>query len=66
MACPGGVLWVLKHPARVDPKKKIKEEEQKNFKKREGKKERKVEREGIFLGESQLILTKIGPETIDF
>ena len=41
VACPGGVLWVLKHPARADPKKK-----KKRRKKEKGKKKRKGEREG--------------------
>ena len=41
VACPGGVLWVLKHPSRADPKKKKRKK-----KEREGKKERKGEREG--------------------
>ena len=50
VACPGGVLWVLKHPAHADPEKK-KEEEKKKRKERKGKKEkkkkeRKGEREG--------------------
>ena len=42
VACPGGVLWVLKHPARTDPKKK---EEEKKEKEREGKKRRKRRKE---------------------
>ena len=43
VACPGGVLWVLKHPARADPKKKMKRRKKKRRK--EGKKRRKRRKE---------------------
>ena len=42
LACPGGVLWVLKHPARTDPeKKKEKEKKRKRRKEKEKEEERK-------------------------
>ena len=43
VACPGGVLWVLKHPAHADPEKK-KEEKKKKEKERKKEKEKEKER----------------------
>ena len=41
LACPGGVLWVLKHPAPADPKKK----REKRKRRKEEKKRRKRRKE---------------------
>ena len=41
MACPGGVLWVLKHPAHADPEKKEEEKKKERKKEKEKEKERK-------------------------
>ena len=44
VACPGGVLWVLKHPAHADPEKKKEEEKKKKEKERKKEKEKEKER----------------------
>ena len=44
VACPGGVLWVLKHPAHADPKKKKKRRKKKKEKERKKEKEKEKER----------------------